>query len=210
MADSWVMGIHGDLSSPMDPPSDSWGFIISPSYPKYPRSIHESEGGLMGENKSQWPMNSPCPVDCCVPARLGLYERQPRRKMATPAWEARPGEGRLYSHEGEMIIVADCFFMQMSFPEMLVNVGQNSSNLVKVQDWSQKLNTENPSQYRFVTCSWQVCWQVVGPCFSTNLLQVHFLRNRFMFVRLMTTHIGLIRPKYFLFRPKLPHKRLII
>ena len=26
VVDSWVMGIHGDLFSPINPPSDSWGF----------------------------------------------------------------------------------------------------------------------------------------------------------------------------------------
>ncbi len=41
-SDSWVMGIHGDLFSPMNPPSDSWGFIISSSYPWIPMNPQES------------------------------------------------------------------------------------------------------------------------------------------------------------------------
>ena len=53
---------------------------------------------------------------------------------------------------------------------------------------SVSCHTENPSVYRFTTCSRQVRWQVIGYCFIMSLLQVHFLRNRFIFLRICQAH----------------------
>ncbi len=52
-----------------------------------------------------------------------------------------------------------------------------------VMSFCLSMHTENPSRYRFTTCSCEVYNRFVGPSFSTNLLQPQYPRNRFVLLR---------------------------
>ncbi len=71
---------------------------------------------------------------------------------------------------------------------LVFGIWQASATLLKLCT-TQPTYTENPSRYRFTTCSCQVYNRFVGPSFNTNLLQPQFPHNRFVFLRTCQAHI---------------------